>query len=122
MGHVFVIPFRHTPDFFTLTDAERKAAMDLVVLCKGMIKENFFHLMGILSGSMPVRATRHGTCEDIRFRIGEAVGLTVFPCHVIFRYGGDVPDARGGVWGGIDLMHIETTDQPQELTPEKFGI
>jgi len=40
-GHALVIPFRHTPDFFSLTPEERAAVVDLVVVCRGLIEENF---------------------------------------------------------------------------------
>jgi len=85
-GHMLVIPFRHTPDFFSLTPEERGAAMALIIVGKELIEENF---------------TPAG--YNIGFNVGEAAGQTVFHCHchVIPRYVGDVPDARGGVRGVV---------------------
>jgi diadenosine tetraphosphate (Ap4A) HIT family hydrolase len=40
-GHILVVPFRHTPDFFSLTPEERGAVMALIISCKGVIEENF---------------------------------------------------------------------------------
>jgi len=85
-GHMLVIPFRHTPDFFTLTSEERKAAVDLVVVCREKIEKNF---------------SPDG--YNIGFNVREAAGQTVFHCHchVIPRYVGDVPEPRGGVRGVV---------------------
>jgi len=85
-GHLLVIPFRHTPDFFTLTPEERGAAGELVVLCKSVIEERF---------------SPDG--YNIGFNVGERAGQTVFHCHchVIPRYVGDVPEPRGGVRGVV---------------------
>jgi diadenosine tetraphosphate (Ap4A) HIT family hydrolase len=85
-GHALVIPFRHTPDFFSLTKEERAAVVDLVVVCRGLIEENF---------------SPDG--YNIGFNVGEAGGQTVFHCHchVIPRYAGDVPVPKGGVRGVV---------------------
>lgn len=85
-GHALVIPFRHTPDFFSMTDEERRAVMELVVVCRGLIEENF---------------SPDG--YNIGFNAGEAAGQTVFHCHchVIPRYVGDVAEPRGGVRGVV---------------------
>jgi len=29
-GHLLVVPFRHSPDFFSMTDDERRATLDLI--------------------------------------------------------------------------------------------
>jgi diadenosine tetraphosphate (Ap4A) HIT family hydrolase len=39
-GHRLVIPFRHVPDFFSLTDEEKSAIMTLNSECKMIIEEN----------------------------------------------------------------------------------
>ena len=85
-GHLLVIPFRHTPDFFSMTGAERQAAMDLVRGCRTLIEENF-----------------RPAGYNIGFNVGEAAGQTVMHCHchVIPRYAGDVPDAKGGIRGVV---------------------
>lgn len=85
-GHLLVMPFRHTPDFFSMTPEERVALVDLVVSCKGLIEENF---------------TPSG--YNIGFNVGAVAGQTVMHCHchVIPRYVGDVEDPRGGVRGVV---------------------
>jgi diadenosine tetraphosphate (Ap4A) HIT family hydrolase len=85
-GHMLVIPFRHTSDFFSLTQDERKATMDLVIQCRELIEENF-----------------RPAGYNIGFNVGEAGGQTVMHCHchVIPRYAGDVTDPRGGVRGVV---------------------
>jgi diadenosine tetraphosphate (Ap4A) HIT family hydrolase len=40
-GHLLVIPFRHTPDFFSMTVEERAAVMALITSSKDVIGENF---------------------------------------------------------------------------------
>ena len=85
-GHMLVIPFRHTQDFFSLTVEERAAVCDFVVSCKGLIEENL---------------SPDG--YNIGFNAGEMAGQTIFHCHchVIPRYAGDVPEPRGGVRGVV---------------------
>ena len=85
-GHILVMPYRHTPDFFSLSAEERVALIELVVACKEMIEENF---------------TPSG--YNIGFNIGSAAGQTVMHCHchVIPRYPGDVISPRGGVRGVV---------------------
>ena len=85
-GHALVIPFRHTPDFFSLTKEERAAVVDLVVVCRGLIEENY---------------SPDG--YNVGFNVGDAGGQTVFHCHchVIPRYAGDVPVPKGGVRGVV---------------------
>jgi diadenosine tetraphosphate (Ap4A) HIT family hydrolase len=85
-GHMLVIPFRHTTDFFSLTQEERVALLSLVVLGKSVIEEN---------------STPDG--YNIGFNVGSAAGQTVMHCHchMIPRYAGDVGDPRGGVRGVV---------------------
>jgi diadenosine tetraphosphate (Ap4A) HIT family hydrolase len=85
-GHLLIIPFRHTPDFFSMTDDERRAAVDLIGECKKIIEEK----------SRP-------DGYNIGFAVGEAGGQTVMHCHchVIPRYAGDVENPRGGVRGVV---------------------
>jgi diadenosine tetraphosphate (Ap4A) HIT family hydrolase len=83
-GHLLVIPFRHTPDFCSMTDAERRATVDLTGKCKKVIEGTF-----------------QPDGYNIRFNVGEAGRQAVMHrhCHVIPRYVGDVPDPKGGVQG-----------------------
>lgn len=85
-GHMLVIPFRHTPDFFSLTPEERSAVVDLVVTCRQLVDAKF---------------SPDG--YNIGFNAGEMAGQTIFHCHchVIPRYAGDVPEPRGGVRGVV---------------------
>jgi len=85
-GHVLVIPFRHTPDFFSMTPKERVALLDLVASCRGLISREF-----------------SPAGYNIGFNVGTVAGQTVMHCHchVIPRYVGDVPDPRGGVRGVV---------------------
>lgn len=85
-GHLLVIPFRHSPDFFSMTPDEREAVLALVTECKEVIEENF-----------------SPAGYNIGFNVGVAAGQTVMHCHchVIPRYIGDVPEPRGGVRGVV---------------------
>ncbi len=85
-GHLLVMPFRHTPDFFEMTDEEKHALMALMAECKVIIEENF----------TPVG-------YNIGFNVGAAAGQTIMHCHchVIPRYSGDVKNPRGGIRGLI---------------------
>jgi len=85
-GHLLVIPFRHTPDFFSMTPEERVALLDLVASCRGLISREF-----------------SPAGYNIGFNVGTVAGQTVMHCHchVIPRYVGDVPDPRGGVRGVV---------------------
>jgi diadenosine tetraphosphate (Ap4A) HIT family hydrolase len=85
-GHLLLMPFRHTPDFFSLSPDERVALFDLVLVCKGVIEENF-----------------RPAGYNIGINVGEAAGQTVMHCHchMIPRYAGDVSDTRGGIRGVV---------------------
>ena len=85
-GHLLVIPFRHTPNFFSLTGEEKHALLALIDTGKGIIEENF-----------------QPAGYNIGTNVGKAAGQTVMHCHchVIPRYAGDVPDARGGIRGVV---------------------
>jgi diadenosine tetraphosphate (Ap4A) HIT family hydrolase len=85
-GHLLIIPFRHTPDFFSMTDAERRATVDLISGCKKILEEMY-----------------RPDGYNIGFNVGEAGGQTVMHCHchVIRRYAGDVENPRGGVRGVV---------------------
>jgi diadenosine tetraphosphate (Ap4A) HIT family hydrolase len=85
-GHLLVIPFRHTADYFSLTEEEKQATLALIDECKGIIEENF-----------------KPAGYNIGFNVGEAAGQTVMHshCHVIPRYPGDTENPRGGIRGVI---------------------
>ena len=81
-GHLLLMPFRHTPDYFTLTDEEKLAMTDLIEECRKIIEENF-----------------QPAGYNIGYNIGAAAGQTVMHCHCHFipRYEGDTDNPRGGV-------------------------
>ena len=85
-GHMLVIPFRHEPDFFSLTREERAAMSDLVVSGRELIEENFSpagYNIGVNVGSVAGQSVMH--CH----------------CHVIPRYAGDSRNPRGGIRGVV---------------------
>jgi len=85
-GHMLVIPFRHTPDFFSLSVEEKQALLALIDVGRELIGENF-----------------QTAGYNIGINVGEAAGQTVMHCHchLIPRYAGDVRDPRGGVRGVV---------------------
>lgn len=85
-GHLLIIPFRHTPDFFSLTSGEKEALLDLIGTCRDFIAGNF-----------------NPDGYNIGMNIGSAAGQTIMHCHchIIPRYTGDVDRPRGGVRGVV---------------------
>jgi diadenosine tetraphosphate (Ap4A) HIT family hydrolase len=81
-GHLLIMPFRHTPDYFSLTPDEKQAMTDLIDECRKIIEENF-----------------RPAGYNIGYNIGAAAGQTVMHCHCHFipRYPGDTDNPRGGV-------------------------
>lgn len=81
--HGLVIPRRHTPDFFSLTNDERSDCFRLLDTLKDLILRNDPTVEGFNIGA----------------NCGLAAGQTVFHCHVhlIPRRTGDVQRPRGGV-------------------------
>ena len=81
-GHLLIMPFRHVPDLFPMTQEEKQALIALIDACKGIIEKKF---------------TPDG--YNIGFNIGKVAGQTVMHCHchMIPRYAGDVKEPRGGI-------------------------
>ena len=81
-GHLLVVPFRHVANFFELTEAERKAAFELVWQAQAKLDHEF-----------------QPEGYNVGVNVGPAAGQTVMHVHIhlIPRYHGDVPDPRGGV-------------------------
>ena len=81
-GHCLVVPRRHESDFLALTPEETAAVWALVACVRRHIE-----------------ADRTPDGYNIGINVGEAAGQTVAHAHlhVIPRYQGDVPDARGGI-------------------------
>jgi ATP adenylyltransferase len=86
-GHLLVIPMRHTPDIFCMTEAERLDADQLLRLLQGRIKAEDTKVSGFNVGS----------------NCGETAGQTVSHAHIhlIPRRKGDMSNPRGGVRGVI---------------------
>jgi diadenosine tetraphosphate (Ap4A) HIT family hydrolase len=82
-GHTLVVTRRVVPDWFSASEAERAAVMELVE----RVKRD-------LDGATP-----RPDGYNVGFNAGEAAGQTVMHLHVhvIPRYRGDVPEPRGGV-------------------------
>ena len=81
-GHVIVVPRRHVADFFEMTAEERDAVMELVAEARRVVQR------------------RHSPDGyNIGVNVGKAAGQNRMHVHVhlIPRYAGDLPDARGGV-------------------------
>jgi diadenosine tetraphosphate (Ap4A) HIT family hydrolase len=85
-GHLLVLPFRHTRDYFALTPEEKRAMIDLIDEAMAVIREDF---------------SPNG--YNIGMNVGTAAGQTIMHCHchVIPRYVGDVDRPEGGVRGVV---------------------
>ena len=83
---MLVIPFRHEPDFFSLTFEERCAIMALAAECRQVIER-----------------TEKPAGYNIGFNIGAVAGQSIMHCHchIIPRYKGDTDNPRRGVRGVI---------------------
>ena len=81
-GHALVVPRRHEPDFFLLTEAEQAAIVALVAPVRRVLDERF-----------------SPDAYNLGVNAGEAAGQTILHAHlhVIPRYAGDVKEPRGGV-------------------------
>lgn len=81
-GHLLLMPFRHVPDYFSLTRDEKEAMTDIIDVCREIIVENF-----------------NPAGYNIGYNIGAAAGQTVMHCHCHFipRYNGDTDNPKGGI-------------------------
>ena len=81
-GHMLLIPFRHTPDYFSLTRDEKIAMTDLTDVCRQVIEDNF-----------------QPDGYNLGYNIGAVAGQTVMHCHCHFipRYRGDTDNPKGGI-------------------------
>jgi len=81
-GHTLIIPRRHVDSFFNLTAEEKLDLLGMLETAKAGVDEEF-----------------KPDSFNIGVNDGPAAGQTVphLHIHLIPRYTGDVPDARGGV-------------------------
>ena len=81
-GHTLVIPRRHVQSFFELTEAERAAMVELLVIAKKTLD-----------------AEHQPDGYNVGINDGAAAGQTVMHVHMhlIPRYANDTSDPRGGV-------------------------
>ncbi len=81
-GHTLIVPRRHETGYFALTEEEQAAVWALIPQVKTLIE-----------------GTNAPAGYNLGVNSGVAAGQTIahIHLHVIPRYPGDVPDARGGV-------------------------
>lgn len=86
-GHTLIIPKRHTSDWFSLTEKERRDSERLIQILKNRVTDADPTITGF----------------NIGMNSGESAGQTIFHCHIhlIPRRDGDTPSPRGGVRGVI---------------------
>ena len=86
-GHTLIIPRRHVVDGLAMTEAERRAANELVRVLSREIKADDAKVEGFTIGE----------------NVGRTAGQTVMHAHIrlIPRRSGDVEDPTGGIRGGI---------------------
>lgn len=91
-GHLLIIPQRHTPDWFSMTDQEMADCRALIHRLAGRIREDDPRVTGFNIGT----------------NSGASAGQTVFHAHIhlIPRRDGDCANPRGGVRGVIDGKRI----------------
>jgi len=86
-GHHLIIPFRHTENYFSMTDKEREDVTALLKALKSKLEEWDSTITGF----------------NIGMNSGAAAGQTVMHSHIhlIPRRKGDTPNPKGGVRGVI---------------------
>ncbi len=87
-GHLLLIPLRHTPDWFSMTENEIRDADRLIRMMAEKLREADPAVSGFNIGT----------------NCGASAGQTVFHAHIhlIPRRDGDADDPRGGIRGVID--------------------
>lgn len=86
-GHLLVIPYRHTEDYFSMTQEERQDAEELIRVLRNKVLQEDKTVTGF----------------NIGMNCGESAGQTVMHAHIhlIPRRGGDTPEPRGGIRGCV---------------------
>ncbi len=92
-GHFLVIPYRHFPDYFEISDEEREELWLLVAQGKAIADEKY-----------------HPDGYNIGINVGESAGQSIphLHIHVIPRYKGDVENPKGGVRGVVPERRLYT--------------
>lgn len=87
-GHLLIVPLRHTPDWFSMTDQEHADSQALIHSLAQRIRRGDPSVTGF----------------NIGINSGASAGQTVFHAHLhlIPRRDGDCANPRGGVRGVID--------------------
>ena len=87
-GHLLIVPLRHTPDWFAMTDQELRDTDAMIRILAESIRNSDPSVSGFNIGT----------------NVGEAAGQTVFHAHIhlIPRRDGDSENPRGGIRGVID--------------------
>lgn len=94
-GHHLIIPKRHTPDWFSMTQHEHDHTGSLVRIIRNRLQDSDKSITGF----------------NIGVNCGVSAGQTIFHAHVhlIPRRDGDTPDPSGGVRGVIPArMHYDS--------------
>lgn len=86
-GHHLIIPKRHTTDWFSMTETERRDADRIM----GILRTRLYDLDDTITGF------------NVGMNCGESAGQTIFHAHIhiIPRRDGDTPNPTGGVRGVI---------------------
>jgi ATP adenylyltransferase len=86
-GHTLIIPKRHFPDYFDITQKELSAVHDIIRIRRKELCRADSSIEGFNTGA----------------NSGEVAGQTIWHCHIhlIPRRKGDTPKPRGGVRGVI---------------------
>ena len=86
-GHLLIVPKRHAPDWFLMTERERREADDLIRVLKNRLSESDKTVTGF----------------NVGMNCGASAGQTIFHAHIhlIPRRDGDTPNPTGGVRGVI---------------------
>ena len=99
-GHHLIVPKRHVPDWFSMTDEERRDADALILMLRNDLIASDPSITGF----------------NIGMNCGRSAGQTIFHAHIhlIPRRDGDTPDPTGGVRGVIpDRMCYCLNDEDQ---------
>jgi diadenosine tetraphosphate (Ap4A) HIT family hydrolase len=86
-GHLLIVPKRHAPDWFSMSEKERRESDALIRVLRNRLLESDKNITGF----------------NIGMNCGVSAGQTIFHAHIhlIPRRDGDTPNPTGGVRGVI---------------------